>query len=324
MELEDVFRAHQQAVFAYFVRVIGNRQDAEELTQETFVRACSAAIRFRRNSSVKTWLFGIARRVLLEASRAGLFDRTEQLADVAAARDWADVRIDLERTLATLGISDREALVMVDVLGFEPREAAAVVGSPPRASVSASIVRDDASVKRTAMYDEQPIDLRSLAAVDSPDAIRSALREFWRRTLTKYIWVAIGVAVLIVAAFVYPPERSLVARIETADERVLVGYSVEVGGATWTLLRVADLGDSLGLEWLVWPAGPRGRLSFPTVAFAGVSSDGGGEGTLVPFEVEPPADGILKGTIRTPGSRPEPFSLDLRDLGVPARYWEPS
>jgi RNA polymerase sigma-70 factor (ECF subfamily) len=128
LELEDVFRAHQQAVFAYFLRVIGDRQDAEELTQETFVRACSAAIRFRGDSSIKTWLFGIARRVLLEALRAGLFDRTEQLPDVAAAGDRADVRIDLERALASLGVSDREVLVIVDVLGFEPREAAAVVG----------------------------------------------------------------------------------------------------------------------------------------------------------------------------------------------------
>ncbi|HYG73189.1 MAG TPA: hypothetical protein VEC15_13015 [Actinomycetota bacterium] len=173
------------------------------------------------------------------------------------------------------------------------------------------------------MSEERPLDLRSLANVDSPDAVRSALREFRRRALTRYIWVGIGVAALIVAAFLYPPERSLVARIETADERALVGYSVEVGAATWTLLRVADLGDSLGLEWLVWPAGAGGRLSFPTVAFAGVSSDGGGEGTLVPFEVEPPADGTLEGTIRTPGSGPEPFVLDLRHLGVPARYWEP-
>jgi RNA polymerase sigma-70 factor (ECF subfamily) len=38
------------------------------------------------------------------------------------------VRIDLERALASLEVSDRETLVIVDVLGFEPREAAAVVG----------------------------------------------------------------------------------------------------------------------------------------------------------------------------------------------------
>lgn len=38
MELEAVFLAHQQAVFAYFLRLVGNRHDAEELTQETFFR----------------------------------------------------------------------------------------------------------------------------------------------------------------------------------------------------------------------------------------------------------------------------------------------
>ena len=125
-----MFRAHQRAVFAYFLRVVGNRQDAEELTQETFVRACSAAVRYRGDSSVKTWLFGIARRVLLEASRAGLFERRSKLDEtrVEATVDDPDTRIDLERALASLGVGDREALVMVDVLGFEPSQAAEIVG----------------------------------------------------------------------------------------------------------------------------------------------------------------------------------------------------
>ena len=130
MELEDVFRNHQQAVFAYFYRVVGNRHDAEELTQETFVRACGAAIRFRGDSKVSTWLFGIARRVLLEASRAGLFERPVELGpDVAASPGSAgpEERLDLERALASLGAGDREALVMVDMLGFEPMEVAGIL-----------------------------------------------------------------------------------------------------------------------------------------------------------------------------------------------------
>jgi RNA polymerase sigma-70 factor (ECF subfamily) len=132
VELEDVFRAHQQAVFAYFLRLVGNRQDAEELTQETFVRACGAALRFRGDSSVRTWLFGIARRVLLEASRAGLFERRPELADRASPPDGdSDERMDLERALASLGVADREALVMVDMLGFEPIEVAAMVDVTP-------------------------------------------------------------------------------------------------------------------------------------------------------------------------------------------------
>lgn len=127
-----MFRAHQQAVFAYFLRVVGDRQDAEELTQETFVRACGAALRFRGDSKISTWLFGIARRVLLEAGRAGLFERRSELPERAAEPSGdPDDRIDLERALASLGVGDREALVMVDVLGFEPIEVATMVGVSP-------------------------------------------------------------------------------------------------------------------------------------------------------------------------------------------------
>lgn len=127
-----MFRAHQRAVFAYFLRVVGNQQDAEELTQETFVRACGAAVRFRGDAKVSTWLFGIARRVLLEAVRAGLFERRSRFDEQTPA--WADnpdERMDLERALASLGAGDREVLVMVDMLGFEPIEAAGIVGISP-------------------------------------------------------------------------------------------------------------------------------------------------------------------------------------------------
>lgn len=133
MELEDVFRAYQRPVFAYFLRVVGTRADAEELTQETFLRACSAALRFRGDSSIKTWLFGIARRVLFEASRAGLFSRPSAVPDQPASDPDPDERIDLERAFAKLGLSDREALMLVDVLGFEPSEAAVMIGLKPEA-----------------------------------------------------------------------------------------------------------------------------------------------------------------------------------------------
>jgi RNA polymerase sigma factor (sigma-70 family) len=133
VELDDVFRAHQQAVYAYFLRVVGDRGDAEELTQETFVRACGAALRFRGDSSVRTWLFGIARRVLLEAARAGLFERRVELPERAAPGDDPDERLDLEAALASLGVADREALVMVDALGFAPIEAAGIIGVSPEA-----------------------------------------------------------------------------------------------------------------------------------------------------------------------------------------------
>ena len=128
MELEDVFRSHQREIVAYFQRVVGNRQDAEDLAQETFLRAYSAALRFRGDASVRTWLFGIARRVLLEASRRGLFDRPEQIRDRPELEEDHAERLDLEAALRRLGPLDREALVLVDVLQFEPTDAAKIIG----------------------------------------------------------------------------------------------------------------------------------------------------------------------------------------------------
>ena len=134
MDLEDLFRSHQQELYAYFLRVVRDAHSAEELTQETMVRACGAALRFRGSSSARTWLFGIAHRVLLEASRAGLFERFESVDEErpAEARGLSPgERVDLERALATLRPGDRETLVMVDMLGFEPIEVAAMQGISP-------------------------------------------------------------------------------------------------------------------------------------------------------------------------------------------------
>jgi RNA polymerase sigma-70 factor (ECF subfamily) len=133
IDLDDIFRAHEREVFAYFLRLLGNRQDAEELAQETFVRACGASLRFRGDSSVRTWLFGIARRVFLETIRARGVERPTELEDrpAEAAASGPDERLDLERALGSLGHADREAVVMVDMLGFEPIEVAGMVGVSP-------------------------------------------------------------------------------------------------------------------------------------------------------------------------------------------------
>lgn len=136
MELEDVFRTHQRGVYAYFLRMVGDERAAEELTQEAFYRACAGALRFRGDSSVRTWLFGIARRVLLEhlRHRGRVQPAPDPLPEPAPEPDGRDDRLDLERAFGRLSIEDREVLMLVDVLGFEPREAAATLGIDPGAA----------------------------------------------------------------------------------------------------------------------------------------------------------------------------------------------
>jgi RNA polymerase sigma-70 factor (ECF subfamily) len=55
---------------ARFVASAGGREDVDEVVQDTFVRAFSSLDSFRGESSLRTWLFTIARRLLLDRRRA--------------------------------------------------------------------------------------------------------------------------------------------------------------------------------------------------------------------------------------------------------------
>jgi RNA polymerase sigma-70 factor, ECF subfamily len=55
---------------ARFVASIGERNDVEEVVQDTFVRAFASLDGFRGDSALRTWLFTIARRLVLDRRRA--------------------------------------------------------------------------------------------------------------------------------------------------------------------------------------------------------------------------------------------------------------
>lgn len=134
MELDDVFRTHQSAIYAYLLRMLGDPSEAEELTQETFYRACVSALRFRGDSSVRTWLFGIARRVFLERVRSRRrIVPVHELPDRPSDSGDASDRLALERAFQGLSLDDRELLMLVDVLGFRPAEAAVTLELDPGA-----------------------------------------------------------------------------------------------------------------------------------------------------------------------------------------------
>ena len=131
MELEDIFRAHQREIFMYLLRTVGDRQLAEDLAQDTFLRACGSAVLFRGESSPRTWLFSIARRALADHYRrrapevllAGASDEP-----VAVASRDSTEKVAVEQVLAALPLTHREALVLCDLLGFSPTEAADLTG----------------------------------------------------------------------------------------------------------------------------------------------------------------------------------------------------
>jgi RNA polymerase sigma-70 factor (ECF subfamily) len=60
--LDTLYQRYAQPLFGYLLTLTADRGLAEEILQDTFVAAWRAAERFEARSSVKTWLFGIARR----------------------------------------------------------------------------------------------------------------------------------------------------------------------------------------------------------------------------------------------------------------------
>ena len=65
-----IFERYSRPVISFIFDMVNDRSLAEELTQETFVRAYRAMRTMRRETKLSTWLFGIARNVARESLRA--------------------------------------------------------------------------------------------------------------------------------------------------------------------------------------------------------------------------------------------------------------
>ena len=117
---------------------LADRQVAEDLTQETYLRALPALARFEGRSSLRTWLLSIARRVcadhLRTRKRRGLVlvgegtDLTDLERDVPA--DEVGGTVAAQDVLDRLEPDRREAFVLTQLIGLPYAEAAEVVGCP--------------------------------------------------------------------------------------------------------------------------------------------------------------------------------------------------
>lgn len=101
-----IFERYSRPVIGFLYDLVSNRELAEELTQETFVRAYRNLATRREETKLSTWLFGIARNVAREALRA-------------RARD--NHQVDLEDK-AVLSLSDPEPVPVDRLLGKELNE----------------------------------------------------------------------------------------------------------------------------------------------------------------------------------------------------------
>ena len=115
-----------------------DRQEAERLTQDVFVRVWKRLSTFRGESEFTSWLHRLTVNVVLEDSRSTRrrIGRVENFADpgvfesqTGSFTNDSDSRMDLERAIATLPPGARQALVLHDIEGFKHEEIAQQLGT---------------------------------------------------------------------------------------------------------------------------------------------------------------------------------------------------
>ncbi|GAB2686385.1 sigma-70 family RNA polymerase sigma factor [Nocardia thraciensis] len=180
---------YRRELLAYCYRMLGSHDDAEDLVQETYLRAWRGYDGFEGRASVRTWLYRIATNLCLTALRrrsrrvlpsgldaasgnpytttnpdtdtdwlgplpdALVTPETEDPAAVAATRD--SLRLALIATLQHLSGRQRAVLVLRDVLDFPAAEVAELLGTST-AAVKSTLQRARARLDRLATAAERP------------------------------------------------------------------------------------------------------------------------------------------------------------------------
>jgi RNA polymerase sigma-70 factor (ECF subfamily) len=128
---EELYRRHLPRVHSLVRRMTAGR-DADELTQDVFVRVWQKLGTFRGDSSFSTWLHRLAVNVVIERFRT---DRTRRarlagdaLLDTLPARTQTrDIGMDFEAALERLPDGAREIFVLHDVEGYKHHEIATLL-----------------------------------------------------------------------------------------------------------------------------------------------------------------------------------------------------
>ncbi|MFF7649419.1 sigma-70 family RNA polymerase sigma factor [Streptomyces sp. NPDC007983] len=137
--VERFIRATRLDVWRFVVHLSADVHGADDLTQETYLRALGGLPRFAGRSCARTWLLSIARRAVADRYRAAAV--RPRIADTT---DWRTVAeraqpvglpgfeegVALLDLLATLDAPRREAFILTQLLGLPYADAASATGCP--------------------------------------------------------------------------------------------------------------------------------------------------------------------------------------------------
>jgi len=136
---EELVRRHADRLYAVVLRFVADGDEAQEVTQEAFLRAWRSIPRFEGRSAFFTWLYriGINEAKRRAARRPPVHVASLEDEPVPEAPDWSeapetrsdqqDLRRVLEEAIRSLPLEYRGPIVLRDVEGLSTREAAEVM-----------------------------------------------------------------------------------------------------------------------------------------------------------------------------------------------------
>ena len=159
----------------------GNRDTADDLVQETLLKAWAARKRFQAGTNMRAWTFIILRNLFLSQMRRARFKG--EWDDVTAAKILAapaaqDKHVDLadmQRALMQLPQPQREALILVGAGGFAYEEAAQICGCAV-GTIKSRVARGRVALENLLDSDELP-SRRQDSAEDDRTALQSIMGE---------------------------------------------------------------------------------------------------------------------------------------------------
>lgn len=134
-DLAQLYRRTRTAVYGLALSYVKNAHDAQDVTQDTFVRVWDSAHQYKPQGSPMGWLLAVARSLALMKLRQG--SRQEQLED----EEWDAIPADspavtpedrqvLQQAMAALAHEERQVVMLHAVTGLKHREIARLLEMP--------------------------------------------------------------------------------------------------------------------------------------------------------------------------------------------------
>ena len=138
---ERLYRAHSARVHSLVRRML-DVDEADDVTQDVFIRAWQKLGTFRGESAFGTWLHRLAVNVVLARRKSVGVERGRFITDdqplerATGRRETVELSMDFEEALARLPDGARQVFVLLDVDGFRHEEIARMLGVVPGTSKS--------------------------------------------------------------------------------------------------------------------------------------------------------------------------------------------